>query len=184
MCRTSFGGHGLRSKSSAAPEARAWACAGVIRTAFMANEITERPELNGQAGRGASGNGSSQHTNGKVPSYYQVLGVDQSIDPDGLAQTYTRLRERHHPERNASDPLAREIVRYLDRAYATLIDPERRRAYDASLGNGHRSDGDSPSIGVVTHSNDSHNGHAPSTAGVPVSAQNGAAVLVAAPPSA
>jgi DnaJ-class molecular chaperone len=47
-----------------------------------------------------------------------------------------RLRQRYHPERNADDPLARDIVRYLDSAYATLIDPERRQAYDAILLNG------------------------------------------------
>ncbi len=67
---------------------------------------------------------------------YAVLGVDQHADADGLAEAYTRLRERYHPNRNPDDPLAVEIVRYLDAAYAVLIDPDRRGLYDASLRNG------------------------------------------------
>jgi DnaJ-domain-containing protein 1 len=69
-------------------------------------------------------------------SYYELLGVDRQADSDALAEAYGRLRERYHPELNETDQLAREIVRLLDAAYATLIDPERRRGYDASLTNG------------------------------------------------
>ena len=77
------------------------------------------------------------HSNGEASaSYYEILGVDRQADSDALADAYGRLRQRYHPERNETDPLAREIVRLLDSAYATLIDPERRRGYDASLTNG------------------------------------------------
>ncbi len=70
--------------------------------------------------------------NGRV-NYYEVLGVDHQADADALAEAYARLRRRYHPEQNPRDPLAHVIVRYLDSAYAVLIDGERRRAYDALL---------------------------------------------------
>src|SRR5688572_22932837 len=107
----------------------------------MANETSERTLLSEQADSRAQANGSTQHSNGNAPSYYQALGVDENAHADQLAEAYARLRERHHPERNSGDPLARDIVRYLDRAYATLIDPELRRTYDASLANGDSSNG-------------------------------------------
>ena len=78
---------------------------------------------------------SSKHAQG--PSYYEVFGVNEDADSDGLAQAYGQLRQRYHPGENPQDPLAAEIVRYLDSAYAVLIDPERRHAYDVSLTNGH-----------------------------------------------
>ena len=83
-------------------------------------------------------------TNGATVTYYQILGVDEQADADTLAQAYARLRRRYHPERNPGDPLAPEIIRYLDTAYAILIDQERRRAYDATLGNGASANGASP----------------------------------------
>ena len=91
----------------------------------------------------ASQNGrSASHVPG--PSYYEAFGVDEDADSDVLAQAYGRLRQRYHPDENPRDPLADEIVRYLDSAYAVLIDPERRQAYDIGLRNGHSANGVAP----------------------------------------
>ncbi len=91
----------------------------------------------------ASQNGrSASHTGG--PTHYEAFGVSEDADADGLALAYGRLRQRYHPDENPRDPLAAEIVRYLDSAYAVLIDPERRQAYDLSLQNGHSANGAAP----------------------------------------
>jgi hypothetical protein len=78
------------------------------------------------------------HPNGtdQTVTHYALLGVNQEADADTLAEAYVRLREQYHPDKNPDDPLAPEITRYLDSAYAVLIDPERRRAYDNSVTNG------------------------------------------------
>src|SRR3990172_621134 len=77
--------------------------------------------------------------NGKAPSagappdtLYELFRVDPQASADELAEAYRSLRDAYHPRHNTTDPLAGEIVRYLDGAYAVLIDPERRRLYDES----------------------------------------------------
>jgi len=92
----------------------------------------------------------------KHENLYAVLGVDPQADADALAEAYTRLRQRYHPDRNPDDPLAPEIVRYLDTAYAVLIDPERRRAYDATVGNGAATDRAVPSGNGMRGSTNGH----------------------------
>jgi len=90
--------------------------------------------------------------NGKAPSagappdtLYELFRVDPQASADELAEAYRSLRDAYHPRHNTTDPLAGEIVRYLDGAYAVLIDPERRRLYDESLartmGNGFSANG-------------------------------------------
>ncbi len=85
-------------------------------------------------------NGHPMAADGK-PTYYEILGVDAHADADTLADAYAVLRQRYHPGQNPADPLASEIVRYLDTAYAVLIDPQRRSAYDATVSNGASSNG-------------------------------------------
>ncbi len=69
-------------------------------------------------------------------TFYNALQVSPDADADAIASAYLRLREQHHPNNNPDDPLAAEIVRYLDGAFAVLIEPERRQAYDEELRNG------------------------------------------------
>src|SRR3989304_10265784 len=99
----------------------------------MAQESSGRPHVEWQ--ESALGNGHAVLD--KAADLYGVFGVERDADADTLAAAYGRLRERYHPERNPGDALAAEIVRYLDGAYAVLIDPTRRRAYDADPSNGH-----------------------------------------------
>src|SRR5688500_5077835 len=147
----------------------------------MANETSERIEQRGYP-NGTPANGNGAHANGRAISHYQGLGVDQTADTDTLAQAYGRLRERYHPERNAADPLARDIVRYLDSAYATLVDPERRRVYDASLLNGASTNGHAPTAEGAHGTNGSRNGHASAADAVQViSGHNRTAVAEGAP---
>src|SRR3989304_3257227 len=66
-------------------------------------------------------------------TYYEVLHVAPDADADAIAKAYLRLREQHHPANNPSDPLAIEIVRYLDSAFAVPLEPGRRGAALPSL---------------------------------------------------
>jgi curved DNA-binding protein CbpA len=77
-------------------------------------------------------------------TYYDLLKVSPDADDDVIAQAYLRLREERHPRNNVDDPLAEDIVRYLDAAFAVLIEPERRRSYDLELLNGHPPNGAVP----------------------------------------
>lgn len=74
-----------------------------------------------------------------MSSYYTLLGVEPDATQSEIEAAYARQRERYNPERVADlDPelrrLAAERSAELERAYAVLRDPERRRQYDASLG--------------------------------------------------
>jgi curved DNA-binding protein CbpA len=74
-------------------------------------------------------------------SFYDALNVPPDADEDAIASSYLRLRERHHPRNNPNDPFAPKLFAISTSAYAVLIEPERRRGYDAELQNGHSPNG-------------------------------------------
>ncbi|KLJ07618.1 hypothetical protein EMPG_10010 [Blastomyces silverae] len=61
--------------------------------------------------------------------YYMVLEVVQTATPELIIQSYKRLALKLHPDRNAK-PDATESFQLLGRAYETLKDESKRRAYD------------------------------------------------------
>ena len=63
--------------------------------------------------------------------YYRILQVAHDAHPEIIAAAYRALLRalRKHPDLGGSDDEAKLIIE----AYATLSDPERRRAYDAWL---------------------------------------------------
>ncbi|HEU4321800.1 MAG TPA: redoxin domain-containing protein [Roseiflexaceae bacterium] len=72
-----------------------------------------------------------------MDNYYDLLGVAHGATPEELAAAYHRQRERYSHERVAAlgpefQRIADERLSALERAYATLSDQERRRAYDQS----------------------------------------------------
>lgn len=72
-------------------------------------------------------------------SYYQILGVDQQVTSDQLAEAYERQRQRYDPERVPAEDqelrsVARERTAEIEQAYAVLSDPARRSDYDAQVG--------------------------------------------------
>jgi hypothetical protein len=66
-------------------------------------------------------------------TFYQVLQVDQDADPEVMEAAFKRLAFKYHPDRSTA-PDAADKMRELIAARDVLIDPTRRRAYDASLG--------------------------------------------------
>lgn len=62
---------------------------------------------------------------------YLVLGVERGAPPGEIKRAYRRLARRLHPDINPGDAEAAVRFRQVVEAYETLIDPDRRRRYDA-----------------------------------------------------
>ncbi|HEY6400052.1 MAG TPA: J domain-containing protein [Blastocatellia bacterium] len=60
---------------------------------------------------------------------YAVLGVKRTATSNEIKSAYRRLARRYHPDVNA-DPAAQLTFSRINEAYHTLIDSERRKAYD------------------------------------------------------
>ncbi|MGE0044013.1 MAG: molecular chaperone DnaJ [Vicinamibacterales bacterium] len=66
--------------------------------------------------------------------FYLVLGVQRGAPPGEIKRAYRRLARRFHPDINPGDREAAQRFRQILDAYETLIDPDRRRRYDAGQG--------------------------------------------------
>jgi molecular chaperone DnaJ len=62
---------------------------------------------------------------------YLVLGVQREATEGDIKRAYRRLARRWHPDINPGDREAAVRFRQVLDAYETLIDPDRRRRYDA-----------------------------------------------------
>jgi len=67
---------------------------------------------------------------------YIVLGVERGAPSGDIKKAYRRLARRLHPDINPGDHEAETRFRQVLDAYETLIDPDRRRRYDAGQLNG------------------------------------------------
>lgn len=63
--------------------------------------------------------------------FYVLLGIERRSVPAEIKRAYRRLARRFHPDINPGDEAAALHFRRVVEAYETLIDPERRRRYDA-----------------------------------------------------
>ncbi|KAF2727107.1 DnaJ-domain-containing protein [Polyplosphaeria fusca] len=61
--------------------------------------------------------------------YYMILEVEQNAAPQLIVSSYKRLALKLHPDKNARHD-ATEAFQRLGRAYETLKDESKRRAYD------------------------------------------------------
>jgi len=74
-----------------------------------------------------------------METYYTLLDIPTEAPTEEIVAAYQRQRERYRPERvatlgNELERLAVTRLAELERAYAILADPARRRAYDRSIG--------------------------------------------------
>lgn len=65
-----------------------------------------------------------------VPDPYIALGLDRKCTDAQIRAAYRLLVKRHHPDVNADSLDATRRAQELNAAYETLVDPERRAAYD------------------------------------------------------
>lgn len=63
-------------------------------------------------------------------TYYDVLRVSKNADLGVVEAAYRNLNQYYHPDNNPGDPHAERELRAINRAYAVLSDPEKRRRYD------------------------------------------------------
>ncbi len=63
--------------------------------------------------------------------YYQILGLGACATEEEIKRAYRRLALQYHPDRNPGDPQAAEHFKEISEAYAVLVDPAKRREYDA-----------------------------------------------------
>jgi len=62
--------------------------------------------------------------------YYQVLGVQESADPQQIKEAYRKLAFKYHPDRNQKQPETAESMKAVNEAYAVLSNPDKRSEYD------------------------------------------------------
>ncbi|HZP55957.1 MAG TPA: DnaJ domain-containing protein [Dehalococcoidia bacterium] len=64
--------------------------------------------------------------------HYAVLDLPQTASDADIKRRYRRLMREVHPDANGGDARATRQAARINRAYETLGNPERRRAYDLS----------------------------------------------------
>ncbi|MEM7413050.1 MAG: DnaJ domain-containing protein [Myxococcota bacterium] len=72
--------------------------------------------------------------------YYELLGIEQNAAPADIKNAYRAAAKRYHPDALARAGLDREtqekagkVFAAIGKAHSVLVDPNRRRSYDASL---------------------------------------------------
>lgn len=64
--------------------------------------------------------------------FYLLLGLEPDATTAEVKRAYRRLARRYHPGINPGDREAQLMFERISEAYETLVDPERRRRYDAT----------------------------------------------------
>lgn len=65
-------------------------------------------------------------------SFYDRLGLGRGASEAQIRRAYRRLARRWHPDLNPGNAEAAQQYAAITEAYETLVDPVRRRAYDAA----------------------------------------------------
>ena len=66
--------------------------------------------------------------------FYTILQVHPEADVEVIQAAYRKLAAKYHPDVSTS-PEAVERMKELNEAHEVLTDPDKRAAYDRSLGN-------------------------------------------------
>ncbi len=68
-----------------------------------------------------------------MKNFYYILGTEINCTASELTEAYKKLTKKFHPDLNQNDNYFTERFKEISEAYETLIDPARRKRYDASL---------------------------------------------------
>lgn len=64
--------------------------------------------------------------------YYEILGVSRNATESEIKRAYRKSARKYHPDANPNNrEEAREKFKEVSEAYEVLVDPEKRRLYDA-----------------------------------------------------
>lgn len=66
-------------------------------------------------------------------TYYEILGVPRTATIEQIKRRYRQLVRRYHPDVAADKDAAQRIFLEINEAYETLVNPDKRIIYDASL---------------------------------------------------
>jgi hypothetical protein len=103
-----------------------------MREEFLGQVMSEEQLLarlrrDGALGLGAGPGAKTERT------FYQILQVDPSADPEVIEAAFRRLAMKYHPD-TSTDPEASNRMREIIEARECLSDAERRLVYDRSIG--------------------------------------------------
>ncbi|ASD27058.1 molecular chaperone DnaJ [Brevundimonas diminuta] len=62
--------------------------------------------------------------------YYEILGVERTVDAAVLKSAYRKLAMEHHPDRNGGSEESVARFKEISEAYTVLSDEQKRAAYD------------------------------------------------------
>lgn len=71
----------------------------------------------------------------KQKTHYESLNLSRSATTVEIRTAYKRLAQKHHPDRHQGSPEAVIVMVALNEAYSTLMNTDKRMAYDSLLEN-------------------------------------------------
>jgi len=77
-----------------------------------------------------------RQTSATVKTLYDILEISPAASEEVIKAAYRVLCSRYHPDKNIGAASATRAMTAINRAYAILSDPIRRKAYDAWLATG------------------------------------------------
>lgn len=66
-------------------------------------------------------------------NYYRVLNISPKANERQIKQTYLRLAQKYHPDKNKGNKLAEKKFKQINEAYHILKDPQSRKLFDDKL---------------------------------------------------
>lgn len=66
--------------------------------------------------------------------YYELLDIAPDASAEQIREAYRKLAFQYHPDKNPAGQEAIRKMQEINEAYATLIDPIKRREYDLPRG--------------------------------------------------
>jgi curved DNA-binding protein CbpA len=66
----------------------------------------------------------------KLHTHYDNLKISRTAPPEVIKAAYKSLVQKYHPDRNANDPRATEILKVINEAFEVLSDPVKRQKHD------------------------------------------------------